>query len=145
MAPFLPCCRCISGDATFIPAYKFQSNSVDRGHWDLNTMLLESATNLRPAGKKYPLTFLLALHSVIHKKTVITLFTYIYIQGHATPLDVLYRFPNVPTAADVVYVPLVEGHHFKAHHLVKAQMKRAIPCSALSYRHKQNSIQERTS
>ena len=94
---------------TFTPTYNPQSNSVERAHRDLNTMLRilcqQHATNLEevlPAA-------LLALRSAVHESTGVTPFTCLYRREPATPLDLVSRTPGAPLATNS-YVRRLEDH-----------------------------------
>ena len=82
---------------TFTPTYNPQSNSVERVHHDLNTMLRVLCHQHAADWEEVLPAALLALHSAVHESTGVTPFACLYGKEPATPLDMLCRFPGTPS------------------------------------------------
>ena len=89
--------QCVGIELTFTPTYNPQSNSVERVHRDLNTML---RTLCHQHAIDWEEVLPAALRSTVHESTWVMPFACVYGQEPATPLDVHCPFPDVPAAAD---------------------------------------------
>ena len=101
---------------TFTPTFNPQSNSVERVHRDLNTMLRVLCHQHAVDWEEVLPAALLALRSAVHESTVVTPFA--CVREPTTLLDLLSHFPSAPLAAHS-YVRRLEDHQFKAHRMVQ--------------------------
>ena len=125
---------------TYTPTYNPQSNSVERAHRDLNTMLRVLVNQHAADWEEVLPAALLALRSAVHESTGVSPFACIYGKEPATPLDLLCRFPGTPLAADQ-YVRRLEAHQLQAHRAVQEHLGRAIMRTARRYGDEQDAIQ----
>ena len=110
---------------TFTPTYNPQSNSVERTHRDLNTMLRLLCHQHAADWEEVLPAALLAPRSAVHESTGVTPFACLYGREPATPLDLVSKVPGTPLAAHT-YVRRLEDHQFRAHRVVKVQLARAL-------------------
>ena len=109
---------------TFTPTYNPPSNSVERVHRDLNTMLCVLCHQHAADWEEVLPAALLTLRSAVHESTGVTPFACLYGKQLATLLDLLSRIPGAPLAAHS-YVRWLEDHQFKAHCAVKVLLQRS--------------------
>ena len=114
---------------TFTPTYNPQSNSVERVHRDLNTMLRVLCHQHAADWVEVFPAALLALRSAVHESTGVTPFPCVYGKEPATQSDLLSCIPGAPLATHS-YVRRLEDHQFKAHQMVQVQLARALEHSA---------------
>ena len=114
---------------TFTPMYNPQSNSVERAHRDLNTMLRVLCHQHAADWEEVLPAALLALRSAVHESTGVTPFACLYGQEPATLLDLVSKTPGAPLAAHT-YVRQLEDHQFREHRAVQVQLARALQCTS---------------
>ena len=83
---------------TFTPTYNPQSNSVERTHRDLNTMLRVLCHQQAADWEEVLPAALLALRSAVQESTGVTPFACLYGQEPATLLDLVSKVPVAPLA-----------------------------------------------
>ena len=98
---------------TYTLTYNPQSNSVERTHRDLNTMLRVLCHQHAADWEEVSPAALLALRSAVHESTGVTPFACLYGREPATPLDLVSKVPGTPLAAHT-YVHRLEDHQFRA-------------------------------
>ena len=125
---------------TFTPTYNPQSNSVERTHRDLNTMLRVLCHQHVADWEEVLPAALLALCSAVHESTGVTPFACLYGREPATPLDVVSKVPGTPLAANT-YVRRREDHQFRAHHAVQVQLARVLQRTSRRYGNEKDAIQ----
>ena len=125
---------------TFMPTYNPQSNSVERVHCDLNTMLRVLCHQHAADWEEVLPAALLALCSAAHKSTGVTPFACVYGREPATLLDLLSHSPGTPLSAHS-YVRQLEEHQFKAHRMVQVQLAWALQRSARRYGDEKDAVQ----
>ena len=125
---------------TFTPTYNPQSNSVERTHRDLGTMLRVLCHQHTADWEEVLPAALLALRSAVHESTGVTPFACVYGREPATPLDLVSRVPDAPLAAHT-YVRRLEDHLFRAHRVVQAQLGRALQRTSRRYGDEKDAIQ----
>ena len=96
---------------TYTPTYNPQSNSVERTHRDVNTMLRVLCHQHAADWEEVLPAALLALRSAVHESTGVTPFACLYGREPATPLDLVSNVPGAPLAAHT-YVRRLEDHQF---------------------------------
>ena len=125
---------------TFTPTYNPQSNSVERTHRDLGTMLRVLCHQHTADWEEVLPAALLALRSAVHESTGVTPFACVYGKEPATPLDLISRVPDAPLAAHT-YVRRLEDHQFRAHRAVQTQLGRALQRTSRRYGDEKDAIQ----
>ena len=125
---------------TFTPTYNPQSNSVERTHRDLGTMLRVFCHQHAADWEEVLPAALLALRSAVHESTGVTPFACVYGKEPATPLDLVSKVPGAPLAAHT-YVRPLEDHQFRAHRAVQIQLGRALQRTSRRYGDKRDAIQ----
>ena len=125
---------------TFTPTYNPQSNSVERTHRDLGTMLRVLCHQHTADWEEVLPAALLALQSAVHESTRVTPFACVYGKEPATPLDVVSRIPGAPLAAHT-YVRRLEDHQFPAHRAVQIQLGQALQRTSRRYGDEKDAIQ----
>ena len=125
---------------TFMPTYNSQSNSVERTHRDLNTMLRVLSHQHGADWEEVLPAALLALLSAVYESTGVTPFACLYGREPATPLDLVSKIPGVPLAAHT-YVRRLEDHQFRAHQAVQVQLARALQQTSRRYGDEKDAIQ----
>ena len=126
--------------AGITPTYNPQSNSVERTHRDLNTMLCILCHQHAADWEEVLPAALLALRSAVHESTGVTPFACLYGREPATPLDLVSRASDAPLAAHT-YVRRLEDHRFCAHQAEQAQLARAIQCTGRRYDNERDAMQ----
>ena len=81
---------------THTPTYNPQSNSVERTHGDLNTMLRVLCHQQAADWEEVLPAALLALRSAIYESAGVTPFACLYSREPATPLDLVSKIPWCP-------------------------------------------------
>ena len=107
---------------TFTLAYNPQSNSVERAHCDLNTMLRVLCHQHAADWEEVLPAALLALRSAVHESMGVTC---LYGREPATLLDLVSKTPGAPLAAHT-YIRQLEDHQFRQHCAVQVQLARAL-------------------
>ena len=125
---------------TFTPTYNPQSNSVERTHGKLNTLLRVLCHQHAADWEEVLPAALLALRSAFHESTGVTPFACLYGREPATPLDLVSKAPGAPLAANT-YLRRLEDHHFRAHRAVQVQLARALQCTSRRYGDEKDAIQ----
>ena len=110
---------------TFMPMYNPQSNSVERVHRDLNTMLRVLCHQHAADWEEVLPAALLA----VHESTGVTPFACLYGREPATLLDLVSKTPVALLAAHT-YIRQLEDHQFHAHRAVQAQLAQALKCTS---------------
>ena len=125
---------------TFTPTYNPQSNSLERTHRDLSTMLRVLCHQHAADWEEVVPAALLALRSAVHESKGVTPFACLYGREPATPLDLVSKVPGTPLAANT-YVRRLEDHHFRAHRAVQVQLTRALQRTSRRYGNEKDAIQ----
>ena len=125
---------------TFTPTYNPQSNSVERTHHGLNTMLHVLCHQYAADWEEVLPAALLALCSAVHESTGVTPFACLHGREPATPLDLVRQAPDTPLATHT-YVRQLEDHQFRAHRAVQVQLTRAIQRTSRRYGDEKDAIQ----
>ena len=125
---------------TFAPTYNPQSNSVERTHRDLNTMVRVLCHQHAADWEEVLPAALLALRSAVHESTGVTPFACLYERETATPLELVSKVPGAPLAAHT-YVRRLEDHQFRAHRAVQIQLGRALQRTSWRYGDERDAIQ----
>ena len=125
---------------TFTPTYNPQSNSVERTHRDLNTMLRVLCHQQAADLEEVLPAALLALRSTVHESTGVTPFACLYGREPATPLDLVSKVPGAPLAAQT-YIRRLKDHQFGAHQVVQVQLTCALQRTSRRYGDEKDAIQ----
>ena len=125
---------------TFTPTYNPQSNSVERAHRDLNTVLRVLCHQHAADWEEVLPAALPALRSAVHESMGVTPFTCLFGWEPATPLDLVSKTPGAPLAAHT-YVRQLEDHQFRGHRAVQVQLPRALQCTSRRYGDEKDAIQ----
>ena len=125
---------------TYTPTYNQQSNSVERTHRDLNTMLHVLCHQQAADWEEVLPAALLALRSAVHESTGVTPFACLYGREPATPLNLVSKIPGAPLAAHT-YVRRLEDHQIQAHRTVQVQLARALQRTSRRYGDEKDAIQ----
>ena len=124
---------------TYTPTYNPQSNSVERTHQDLNTMLRVLCHQHAADWEEVLPAALLALRCAVHESTGVTPFACLYGGEPATPLDLVSKAPGAPLAAHT-YVRRLEDHQFRAHNAVQVQLACALQRTSRRYGDEKDAI-----
>ena len=125
---------------TVVSQYNPQSNSVERTHRDLNTMLRVPCHQHAADWEEVLPAAILALRSAVHESTGVTPFACLYGQEPATLLDLVSKVSGTPLATHT-YVRRLEDHQFRAHHAVQVQPARALQRTSRRYGDEKDAIQ----
>ena len=125
---------------TFTPTDNPQSNSVERTHRDLNTMLHVLCHQHAADWEEVLPAAPLALCIAVQESTGVTPFACLYGREPATPLDLVSKVPSTPLAAHT-YVHQLEDHQFRAHRAVQVQLACALQRTSRRYGDEKDAIQ----
>ena len=125
---------------TFTLTYNPQSNSMERTHRDLNTMLRVLCHQHTADWEEVLPAALLALRTAVHESTGVTPFACLYGREPATLLDLVSKVPGTPLAANT-YVRWLEDHQFRTHRAVQVQLASALQRTSRRYGDEKDAIQ----